>query len=248
MLSAHKSFDVAEFNETIEKAYLAGRREPSDRAKISFAPSGIGYGAGKCPRQWYYAFSGGIMREEDTDAMGVANMAYGVEAHERIQKLFDEAGILIAKEIKVTHNDPPIFGYVDLLVRWQDDSVVGEIKTTTQENFIFRKTSMRPQGYHLIQVLIYMWVMSKEKGFLFYENKNTQEFLTIPITWTETNKELLENTLEWMRIVKTNQESGQLPKRPFTRKSIACKSCAFAKHCWNDEEGTVEISPLEIPK
>lgn len=245
-----KEFDVDSFNKRLEDAYLTSRKTPHDKAKKSFAPSGIGYGSGKCPRMWYYNLSGGIMREDTPDAMGVATMAYGVEAHKRIQGLFKKADMLIAEEIKVTHNDPPIFGFVDVLVKWQDESVVGEIKTTSQESFAFRQTAMKPSGYHLLQVLIYMKVMGKDRGFILYENKNTHQFITFPVTWTEANIKLISDTFEWMQSVWDNVQNGGLPKRPagFTKSSIPCKSCDFFKHCWNDSDGEVDLPALEVPK
>lgn len=247
MTLAQKRFDVEKMAKLLDEAYLATRREPSDRAKKSFAPSGIGYGSGKCARQWFYAFNGGIIREEDNDSTGIANMAYGTEAHERIQKLFERAGILLKAEKEIISEDPPIFGYADLIIKWQGEEVVGEIKTTMQESFVSKKHKMKPAGYHLLQVLLYMWVLDLNKGFLLYENKNMQNMLVIPVTWNAENKKLVEDTIEWLRTVRSNWEAGTLPKRPFTQKSPACKSCPFKTHCWEDEVGEVVIPPLEVP-
>jgi CRISPR/Cas system-associated exonuclease Cas4 (RecB family) len=250
---AQRRFDVRKMAELLEQAYLDGRREPSDRAKKSFAPSGVGYGSGTCPRQWWYAFTGGIMREEDTDAVAVANMAYGTEAHERIQGLFERSGILIEKEKKVVTDDqpgmPPIFGFADLIVKWQGEEAVGEIKTTTQESYVSKISKGQPAGYHLLQVLIYMKVLGLNKGFLLYENKNMQSMLILPVTWNETNKKLADDTFNWMNLVYDNWKDGSLPKRPFkSERSVACKSCAFTTHCWQDSEGVVDLPVLEVPK
>lgn len=244
---AQKRFDVAKMAKLLDDAYMATRREPSDRPKKSFAPSGVGYGSGKCARQWFYAFNGGIIREDDNDAVGIANMAYGTEAHERIQGLFERAGILVEAEREIICEDPPIYGYGDLVIKWQGEDCVGEIKTTMQESFVSKKHKMRPAGYHLLQVLLYMWVLDLNKGFLLYENKNMQDLLIIPVTWNDENRKLIEDTIQWMRTVRANWESGELPNRPFTQKSPACKSCPFKTHCWKDGEGTVNIPPLEVP-
>src|SRR5690349_20906420 len=98
---SQQRFEVSRMAQMLEEAYLQSRREPNDRAKKSFAPSGIGYGAGTCPRRWFYDFTGGFLRVDDADAVGVANMAYGTEAHERIQGLFEKADLLIEAERKV---------------------------------------------------------------------------------------------------------------------------------------------------
>lgn len=249
---AQKRFDVARMADLLEKAYLSDRREPHDRAKVSFAPSGIGYGSGTCARQWYYAFNGGIVREDDTDAAGVANMAYGSEAHERLQGLFKKAGILIEAEREVStrgvEGQPPIFGYADLVINWQGEECVGEIKTTMQESYVSKKAKNQPAGYHLLQVLLYMRVLGLNKGFIVYENKNLQTLLILPVVWNVANKKLADDTWQWMTDVYENFKSGDLPKRPFySAKSKPCKSCPFAKHCWNDEDGVVDLPALEVP-
>lgn len=244
---AQRRFDVERLADMIEEAYRSDRREPSDRAKKSFAPSGIGYGSGTCPRQWFYAFTGGVVREEDADAMGVANMAYGSEAHERIQKVFDKTGILVEAEREVRSEDPPIFGFADLVIKWQGEEVVGEIKTTMQESYVSKRAKNQPAGYHLLQVLIYMKVLGLNKGFILYENKNLQNLLLLPVVWNEANKKLIDDTFDWMRAVRKNWEKGTLPKRNFTQKSKVCKSCPFTTHCWEGEDGVVSLPTLEVP-
>ena len=250
---AGRRFNVTELGELINKSYLKGRREPSDRAKKSFAPSGVGYGAGVCPRRWFYDFSGGIVREEDADAMSVANMAYGTEAHERLQKVFAESGVLVEAERKIDtigHPDlPPILGFVDLVINWQGEEVVGEIKTTMQESYVSKKAKNTPAGYHLLQVLIYMKVLGLNKGFIIYENKNTQQLLVMPVTWNVANTKLINDTFDWMTTVHENWKAGKKPTRPFrSEKSVACKSCPFTKMCWEDEEGEITLPILEVPK
>lgn len=246
---AHKRFDTARLLGLVNDAYLQGRREPNARAKKSFAPSGVGYGAGTCPRRWFYDFSGGIVREEDTDAMGIANMAYGTQAHSRIQEAFEHTGVLVETEKKVISNDPPIFGFADLLINWQGEEVVGEIKTTTQESYVSKQAKNQPAGYHLLQVLLYMKVLGLNKGFLLYENKNTQQLMLLPVTWNVANTKLIDDTFEWMRQTYATWQAGTLPKRPFkSARSVVCKTCPFTSHCWEDADGTVTLPVLEVPK
>lgn len=250
---ASKRFDAQKLADIINTAYLDGGRKPSDRAKKSFAPSGVGYGAGTCPRRWFYDFTGGIMREEDADALGIANMDYGTEAHARLQKVFEKTGILVEAERKVVTDGqpgmPPIFGYADLIINWQGEEAVGEIKTTSQESYVSKKAKSQGAGYHLLQVLIYMKVLGLNKGFLLYENKNSQQLLIIPVTWNVANTKLVDDTLEWMNKVYGNWEAGTLPTRPFkSEKSVVCKTCPFTKKCWSDEDGVVDLPVLEVPK
>lgn len=251
---ATKRFNAQKLADLLNDAYLKGRREPSDRAKKSFAPSGIGYGSGTCPRQWFYAFTGGVIREDNPDAMGIANMAYGTEAHARIQKVFKDAGILVEEERKVVTDDqpdmPPIFGFADLIINWQGEEAVGEIKTTNQESYVSKKAKSAGAGYHLLQVLIYMRVLGLNKGFLLYENKNTQQLLLIPVTWNVANTKLADDAFEWMQKVYDNWQAGTKPTRPFkSERSVVCKTCPFKTHCWEDaEDGVVTLPVLEVPK
>lgn len=250
MTLAQKRFDVPKLAELINQGYLASRREPSDRAKKSFAPSGIGYGAGTCARRWFYDFSGGIFREDNNDSTGIANMAYGTEAHERLQNVFKETGIVVEVEREVKSDDPLIFGFADLIIKWQGEEAVGEIKTTTQESFVSKAAKQQGAGYQLLQVLIYMKVLGLNKGFLIYENKNQQNLLIIPVTWNEENTKLIDDTFEWMRLVRATFEAGTKPTRPFkSEKSVVCKTCPFKTHCWSDtEDGVADIKPLVVPK
>jgi len=247
MTLAQKQFDLPAMADLLNDAYLDTGRGPSDRAKKSFAPSSIGYGSGMCARRWFYDFQGGRIRVDDVDSVGVANMDYGTEAHARIQKLFEKTGILVEAERKVISEDPPVFGFADLIVNWQGEEVVGEIKTTSQESYVSKNSKKRPAGYHLLQVLIYMKVLGLNKGFLLYENKNNQSLLLLPVLWNAENTRIIDNAFEWMKRVRANWEADLLPKRPFTQKSIPCKSCPFSKLCWEDEEGVITIGRLEVP-
>lgn len=251
---AGRRFDVQKLADLINEGYLKSKREPSDRAKKSFAPSGIGYGSGKCPRQWFYSFTGGVIREDDPDAVGIANMAYGTDAHTRLQKVFEDTGILVEAERKVVTDGrpdmPPIFGFADLVINWQGEEAVGEIKTTGQESYVSKKAKSTGAGYHLLQVLIYMRVLGLNKGFLIYENKNTQQLLIVPVTWNVANTKLVDDAFEWMNKVYKSWQDGEKPKRPFkSSNSVVCKTCPFRTHCWEDEEvGSVTLPTLEVPQ
>lgn len=270
---AGQRFGVQKLADLLNDAILQGRREPSDRAKKSFSPSNIGYGSGTCPRRWFYDFSGGIVREEDTDALSIANMAYGTDAHSRLQKVFEDTGILVEEERpvstgKLVENEkgekwpvfsdddelPPVFGFADLIINWQGEEAVGEIKTTSQESYVSKQAKSAGAGYHLLQVLIYMKVLGLNKGFLLYENKNNQRLLLVPVVWNVANTKLVNDAFEWMDAVYKNwkantSEQSTLPKRPFkSEKSAVCKTCPFRTHCWADSEGTVTLPTLEVPK
>lgn len=248
MSLSQKRFGVKEMARIIDEAYLGARRESKSTAKVSFSPSNLGYGSGLCPRRWFYDFSGGFSRIDEADSVSIANMAYGTDSHARLQDIFEKAGILIEAETTIKSEDPPIFGFVDLVLNWQGKETIGEIKTTTQESFVAKKSKNKPAGYHLLQVLIYMKVKEAEQGFLIYENKNNQNLLIIPVFWTDENKKLIEDAWAWMKMVWEHCQDGELPKRKFSQKSINCKACNYSTHCWSDEVGEVDLPALVVPK
>lgn len=253
-----KAFDVEGLDALLEEASAKGGRPDGFTKKKSFAPSGVGYGSGTCPRYWYYAFHGAEFVYNNT-ARQRANMDAGTAAGERIAQLFKKAGILNASEFKIINEDPPIFGYGDLAVTWQGEQMVGEVKTTRTESFTTRAAKQEAPGYQLIQLLIYMKVLGKDKGFFVVEDKNDHGLLIIPIRMTEQRNKLVEDVFEWMRTVKAASDADTLPKRPFTPKSKECKSCPVWDTCWSGYKrgsvngtdpapGVVELPPLKVPR
>lgn len=253
-----KAFETEKFSELLEDAARRLGRENKFTQKTSFAPSGIGYGSGTCPRYWYYAFNGAEY-EYDNTPLQIANMSSGTVAGERIAKLFEQAGILVEAERKVEHEDPPIGGFIDAVVNWQGEEMLVEVKTTRENTWNYRMTKMTVPGYQLLQLLIYMRVEGKDKGFFFTENKNTHEVFVLPVKMTEERAKLVDDVFDWMRKVKDNADNGELPKRPFTPKSKECKSCPVWSTCWegykrgtvngtDPNPGTIDLPALEIPK
>lgn len=253
-----RGFGVDEFDEAISAAVKGNSRQNKWTKKKSFAPSGIGYGNGTCPRYWYYAFNGADF-EYDTSAQAIANMDNGTAAGVRIAKMLDNAGLLIEAEREAKLSDPPIFGYIDAVVRWKDEEIIGEVKTTKQETWTHRALQGKAPGYQLIQLLIYMYIENKPRGFFLVENKNDHGILIFPVKMTDEYKTLVEKVLDWMKVVKRNADQGELPTRPFTKSSIACKGCPVRNTCWAGwtrgsvngtdlNPGNVTIEALNIPK
>lgn len=239
-------FKIEELGALLEETYpqLLNVRDTT-KAKASFAPSQMFYGSGVCPRQWYYKFKGGYDVPPDFDGPGVFNMESGTDAHTRLQKLFVKAGISTKEqiEVQIDSENPPVKGYMDAMVLWQGEELPVEIKTSKQEVFYHRQAQMAGAGYQIMQLLLYMHILGKDKGLLFYENRNDGGWLILPILMSEENQAIVDDMVEWMNTVFTNEE---LPKRPFTKKSKECKGCVFAEICWEDEPGTGNLLPLEV--
>lgn len=235
-----------EMNELIEKinsGYIA-KRGPKHQQKKTFAPSTIAYGHGECPRYWYLAFEGGEF-EDYSDPFAGANMTNGTKSHERIQEAMKDAGIVIDSEFKITYNDPPIFGFGDVMINWKGEELLVEIKTAMQEGFEYRKKSGKAKTGHLIQLLIYMKILKKARAVIIYENKNNHELLAIPVNVNDYYIKWVDQAFEWMRTVRKAWEDKALPKKNYRSNSKICKTCPLAKVCSSAGEGDIKIGSLE---
>jgi len=242
-------FNPIEFAKMMEEAYLSEKRPDEFTQKKTFSPSTVGYGNGNCPRYWFLAFSGNEF-ENNTDAMGVANMDNGSYMHDRIQKIMAKTPVFKQHEVEITHDDPPIRGFADTFIEWNGKEVIAEIKSAKDEIFSIRQAEMKPLPYHLVQLLTYMKIRGDEQGFFYYENKNDQSFLIIPVDMNEKNKKLIDYVFDWERKVYDAYKKGTLPERTFTKSQWACKGCPVKKVCWADKKdlGEVYIEPLVLEK
>jgi CRISPR/Cas system-associated exonuclease Cas4 (RecB family) len=229
--------------EKIKSGYTV-KRVDKFQTKKTFAPSTIAYSHGECPRYWYLAFEG-AMFEDNADAYGGANMTAGTKSHERIQQAMEDAGILKNSEFKITYSDPPIFGYGDVILEWENEDLLGEIKTMPNEGFEYRKLAGKPKAGHLIQLLIYMKVLNKSKAILIYENKNNHELLIFPVELNEYSFKWVENAFEWMRTVRGAWEKKTLPEKNYRSNSKICKTCPIRATCDLAGSGEIKIKSLE---
>lgn len=235
--------DPQELIEKIQHGYIA-KREPKFTKKNSFAPSTIAYSHGECPRYWYLAFEGAVF-EDNADAYGGANMTSGTKSHERIQQAMLDAGILKDAEFKITYSDPPIFGFGDVILDWGGRDLLGEIKTMPSEGFEYRKASGKPKTGHLIQLLIYMKILNKNKAVLIYENKNNHDLLVIPVEANDYYRQWVDNAFAWMKTVRKAWEDKTLPTKNYRSNSKICKTCPLQKTCASAGVGSVKIASLE---
>lgn len=246
---ADGAFDHNKFASEIEESYLKQRRIDGFTQKKTFSPSTIGYGHGNCPRYWYYAFTGTEFMETTT-AQGLANMQNGSAAHDRIQKVIAGIDRISEFEVEIINEDPPIRGFVDVLIDWNGETVVGEIKTAKEEVYAHRQSSMKPSSNHLLQLLIYMKVLKLSQGVFIYENKNNQELCLIPIRVNDRYIKIIDELFWWLREVRAAYETSNLPKRVGTKSTPMCKNCPVRNTCWENknDNGVVDIPKYEPPK
>ena len=243
-LASKKSFlNTQDLIDKINYGYIA-KREPKFAQKKTFAPSTIAYSHGECPRYWYLAFEGAIF-EDNADAYGGANMTAGTKSHERIQQAMQDAGILKDSEFKITWNDPPIFGFGDVILDWDGEDLLGEIKTMPSEGFEYRKAANKPKTGHLIQLLIYMRILNKTKAVLIYENKNNHDLLIFPIEANDYHIRWVSQTFDWMKSVRKAWEDKKLPEKNYRSNSKICKTCPLRAACDSAGKGDIKINSLE---
>jgi CRISPR/Cas system-associated exonuclease Cas4 (RecB family) len=235
--------NTQELIEKIQHGYIVNRVDKFQQKK-TFAPSTIAFSHGECPRYWYIAFTGANFTD-NADAYGGANMTAGTKSHERIQEAMGNADLLVESEFKITSNDPPIFGYGDVVLKWGGEDLLGEIKTMPNEGFEYRKAAGKPKLGHLVQLLIYMKIMKRERAVLIYENKNNHELLVIPVVLNDYLKGWVDGAFDWMREVRSAWEKKELPTKNYRSNSKICKTCPVRATCDIAGEGTIKIKSLE---
>jgi CRISPR/Cas system-associated exonuclease Cas4 (RecB family) len=213
--------------------------------KKTFAPSTVAYGHGECPRYWYIAFDGAEFADS-ADAYGAANMTAGTKSHERIQEAMGNVeGFLTDVEFKITHNDPPIFGFGDVMLNWDGKELLGEIKTMPQEGFEYRKAAGKPKLGHLVQLLIYMKILNKTEAVLIYENKNNHELLILPVAMSDYFTKWVDGTFDWLRSVRKAWADRTMPEKNYRSNSRICKSCPVKATCDVAGKGDIKLLSLE---
>jgi len=154
-------------------------------------------------------------------------------------------GILEDKEVELRNEDPPIRGFVDVVVNMEGARAVGEIKTIKHEQFIKRKDQGVPSESHLVQLLIYMKLLDINEGFVFYEDKNDGQTTGNPIVMNEKNQEYVDYIFDWMRQVYSAYKEGKNVSKGYPKSSTTCKYCPINKACHEAKNGRTKIPPLE---
>jgi CRISPR/Cas system-associated exonuclease Cas4 (RecB family) len=248
--------------EKIESGYLA-QAKPKFTKKSNFSASTLTYGAGECPRYWYMIFDG-APAFDNSDARGVANRNNGTLGHQRIQEAIELSGLLDkdmtmdtlprkynkqthpSMEFRVRTEEPPFDGYGDVMLNINNERVIGEIKTISNEGFEYKKNSKKSKMGHLMQLLIYMRVWKIDKGVMIYENKNNHELLTLPVLMNDHFRRWVDQAFDWMKDVHSSWKNRELPQKPYRSNSKICKVCPIQKACAEAETGVIKIKPLEL--
>lgn len=231
--------------EIYEKALRDGLKlefpkRSTPKAKRNFSPSKLGFGSGQCPRFWHYAFSGDIEHVDNGNHQSQLKRILGTAAHDTVEKLILSQ---IAEgnesqwefEKKLSNNDPPIFGFVDIYDA--ENNVPVELKNVDSSKFLPAKELNSGDSSHVIQTLIYMKLLNAKQGVLLYVDRTTLDTHAFSVVMNDHHEEYVEKLFQWMRRVRESWELGEFPARPAGTEEgkFPCNFCSVQKHCWSDD-------------
>jgi len=206
--------------------YFVGQNEKHIKKINGFHPSYTR----TCARWWYLLFKG-VPSEARIDSRLHRIFDNGHKVHERWYEYFEAMSILIDSEIPIKISDPiPIVGTADGIIDWGGYKLI-EMKSISAEGFEFRRYYNKPKDDHYVQAQIYLRALKLEEGFVIYENKNTQNFLILPISRDD---EAYEKKIRQWKKIYDKILKDELPKRPYKQNSKNCQECDLFDHCWND--------------
>lgn len=116
---------------------------------------------------------------------------------------------LFLKYDEVVVEDPKnlIYGHADGILNGKKESVVLELKSMNEYRF---KSLRAPLEEHKRQIMIYMYCIPMNKGYIIYENKNSQDIKSFKINY---DKEIIEDILENIRKFRSSWFRGKLLPR-----------------------------------
>jgi CRISPR/Cas system-associated exonuclease Cas4 (RecB family) len=140
-------------------------------------------------------------------------------------------GILVAEEIPVTHDEPPIEGTADGIIDWYGHKLI-ELKSISSEGFHYRQIYKKPKDDHYRQAQIYMRCLGLDSGYVIYENKNNQEILPLFI---ERDDVFIDKLFKKYNKIYNDFKEGNMPTQPYKRTSAKCVGCDLVDKCWSGD-------------
>lgn len=185
----------------------------------------------QCARYWYYLFAGvDVQTTFSSQTYRIFDNGHAV--HDRLYSYFREMGVLVAEEIPVKYDSPPIEGTADGIIDWDGNKLI-ELKSISSEGFHYRQLHNKPKDEHYRQAQIYMECLSLDSGYVIYENKNNQEILPIYI---EKDSKFIEKLFKKYTGIYHDYINGTIPEQPYKRTSANCNSCDLVELCWTNNE------------
>lgn len=211
--------------------HLSKRNSPEIKKVGGFHPSYTN----QCARYWYYLFNG-VEVTTSFSPQTYRIFDNGHKVHDRLYNYFKDMGILVAEEIPVRYENPPIEGTADGIIDVDGNRLI-ELKSISNEGFHYRKLYMKPKDEHYRQAQIYMRCLDLDSGFVIYENKNNQEILPIFI---EKDDIFIDKLFKKYVNIYDAYLKEEIPSRPYKRSSSNCSNCDLAEMCWREDNSKVD--------
>lgn len=214
-----------ELVEKIDSSFVI-RNKPQVKKVNGFHPSYTN----QCSRYWFYLFEG-IEMQTSFSPQTYRIFDNGHAVHERIYGYLRDMGILVAEEIPVTYENPPIEGTADGIIDFHGKKLI-ELKSISNEGFEYRRIYNKPKDEHYRQAQIYMRCLDLDQAFIIYENKNNQQILPILI---DRDDLFIDKLFTKYNKIHKDFLANNIPSRPYKKTSKNCRDCDLASQCWNDE-------------
>lgn len=218
----------------LQAQYLTGL--PKHKSSSMISPSS----AGHCIRQ--NVFNMLQYPASEPDAHSLMIMRRGNTIHEDLQGMWKDMGILVAEELVLNHTSASpwtkekctelrINGRLDAIVRIPP-LYIAEIKSAKGSSFS-RMLKDGPYEEYVSQLMLYMYLTQIKKGFLFVENKDTQEYAQFDFEYDEKKITVL---LDNINLINHHVLSLTLPKQTLKSPSFTCKKlCNYTQSCWSSD-------------
>lgn len=190
----------------------------------------------QCSRYWVYLFRGvPVVPTFTGHTYRIFDNGHAV--HDRLYGYFRDMGILVAEEISVQHDDPPIVGTADGVMNWEGEKLI-ELKSISQEGFHYRQVHNKPKDDHYRQAQVYMRCLGFNEGLVIYENKNNQRLLPLLI---QRDDKFVDRVFKKWRKWHQAFLDDVLPVRPYKITSPKCQNCDVKSFCWSDDDEGVKL-------
>jgi len=210
--------------EKIDAFYDGKNREDSDRTYFYITDTA------KCPRAVWFAFKKFPKKRKEARLMRV--FEHGDYTHMRIMAALFSMGLVKSIEISIP-NQELIHGRADGILSADGVPIVLEIKSINSYAF---KQLDSPKKEHIKQIQLYMHYFKIPRGVLIYENKDNQDLKEFEL---EYNKELSEETLAELELLKKQIDNNVLPEIPGDLEEWQCNYCDYAEEC--QKRGRIKI-------
>lgn len=228
--------------------HLVEKQKKNQRPKVeNFYPSSVGV----CSRAIVYSMIGYPKKIPDERALLI--FENGHSFHNRMEKIFRDAGVLIADELPIKNAELKISGRSDAIIRdpeyvakdgestitllgfngealyegVRDAVIIVELKSINDNGFSNRLSKPKPE--HVRQLQLYMHLTGLKRGILLYENKNNQNLKEFEVPY---DADIASEVINKIKNVHTHVENKTLPDKEYERSSFECRYCDYKEICW----------------